>query len=168
MNRRARQPEDRFVSATDIASLFHCEQKVVLDRRYGETVTEQQEAARTRGHREHVAADRRARMQHNRRPRPAAKSPCFIASHVYGPTDPRTNQLRAFRDQVLRRHGLGRTLTALYYRHSPAVVRRLEDRPTVTWMVRLGIDVIRFTLTPWIGERHDQDQRQPVRPESSG
>jgi len=156
--------DDRFVSATDIASLFHCEQKVMLDRRLGETVTREQLLARTRGRLEHEIVDGRARAQHNKHEPAPSRGPCFIATHVYGGADPRTDQLRSFRDQVLKRHPLGRAGVALYYRHSPAVVRRLEGNPTATWMVARLIDVVRLTLTPWIGGTHDRLHRQPVRP----
>lgn len=144
MSRRNRG-RDRYVSATDIASLAFCEQKVVLTRQHGDKATPEQQQARERGLKHHQQHDATVRRHHNQAPtqRP---SPCFIASHVYGPIDARTQELRAFRDHVLRRSAAGRWAVAVYYRFSPAVVRWLQRRPWATAAIRLAVDSLRLLV----------------------
>lgn len=155
----------RVVSATEIASLFYCEQKLVLDIRKGELVTPEQEAARARGDQLHHQAHQAATQLHNRRPSPDRKGPCFVATLVYGCDDPRTNEFRRFRDRCLRRTHVGRLAIATYYRLSPAVVARLQQHPTAIRMIKVCLDALRFTLTPWTGESRNDVPDQSLRPE---
>lgn len=135
--------EDRFVSATDIASLAYCEQRIVLASRHGNLTTPEQRQAQARGVEHHERHDAVVRQYHNESPAPR-QSPCFIASHVYGLTDERTNELRRFRDEVLLQSAGGRALVSLYYHRSPSVVRWLERRPNATAVVRTIVDLVRI------------------------
>lgn len=150
MSRPADSDRDPFVSATEIAALFFCENKIVLDRRLGETVTERQAKARSRGVAEHERADQAGRQLHNQ-PETGPKGPCFIATHVYGSNDPRTNQLRCFRDQSLKQSAPGRLAVLVYYRYSPLLVIWLQGRPLATRTARFLVDLVRILVAPRIG-----------------
>lgn len=160
MKTPARQEEDRFVSATEIASMFYCEQKIVLDLKHGETVTQEQAKARVRGTRVHKEVDRVARKEHNKKSSGDGRSDyCFVATHVYGYHDPRTDELRRFRDRVMMGHPAGASLVRMYYRWSPAVVRWMEGKTVATAVSRVAIDIIRSAVSPWTGERHGRKER---------
>jgi hypothetical protein len=45
--------------------------------------------------------------------------------------------LRSLRDEVLRRHTMGRALTRLYYRMSPGMAHLLEQHAWAAAMMRL-------------------------------
>lgn len=146
------------ISATDLASLGYCETKAVLDRRMGECVTPRQAQARTRGLAEHSRFDAEARAHHNA---PARDQRCFIASHVYGASDPRTNALRAWRDRARDKLAIWRCVFATYYRVSPHLVVFLNRCPWATPAVRGLVDL-------WRGLVADEDhheQRDPSHPE---
>lgn len=50
---------------------------------------------------------------------------CYIATAVYGSKDcPQVVALRRFRDRKLMQNAFGRAFVRLYYRFSPALVRR--------------------------------------------
>lgn len=146
----------RRVSATQLAAMGTCEVRMLLDARHGEVVGPEQQASRQEGIREHQRFDQLAREAHNAGRKPRV-GPCFVATAVYGGADPRTNQLRRFRDRVLRRHRLGRLLVVLYYRASPAVAQWLQGKPGATWMVRRTLDGIRAVLIPWTGEDNGRE-----------
>jgi len=133
------------VSASEIANLFHCEQKIVLDRRYGERHTREQVQAQRHGIAVHDAVDRQARAQHNQ---PPSKPGCFVATHVYGDDDPRTWELRRFRDRALMPSAVGRWLVRWYYRHSPHWVLWLDRRPHWAAPVRRVLDAVRWLTIP--------------------
>jgi len=157
LHRKPRFGGKRLVSASEIASLFHCEQKIVLERQHGERHTPEQVQAQRHGIRVHDAIDRQARAVHNA-PRP--RTGCFIASHVYGADDPRTWELRRFRDRALMPSALGRWLVRQYYRHSPAWVNWLNHHPRLTIPVRCGLDALRWLQELTDGHRcHDGRDR---------
>jgi len=135
----------RLVSASEIANLFHCEQKIVLDRRHGERHTREQVQAQRHGIEVHDAVDRQARAQHNQ---PQHKPGCFVATHVYGDDDPRTWQLRRFRDRALMPSAFGRWLVRRYYRYSPQWVAWLDRRPHLAAPVRRVLDAVRWLTSP--------------------
>jgi cold shock CspA family protein len=68
---------------------------------------------------------------------------CFIATAVYGDSDaPEVMTLRRFRDQVLIPNVLGQALVRSYYRLSPPIADWLRLHPTMTRVVRSGLDRI--------------------------
>lgn len=71
------------------------------------------------------------------RAQPARQSGCFIATAAFGtPCASEVVRLRLFRDDLLTRFLVGRALTRLYYRVSPALARQLEGRPRARAFVR--------------------------------
>ncbi len=152
----------RRLAATQLAALGTCEIQVLLNARHGEAVTPAQAIARAEGVKEHERFDRVVRAQHNEGRKVRRPGPCWVASVAYGPQDPRTDQLRRFRDRVLRRHAWGRAMVAMYYRSAPPVAEWLERHAGATWMVRRGLDGIRFLIAPWTGENDEREH--PERP----
>ncbi len=68
---------------------------------------------------------------------------CFIATVAYGhPEAPEVEQLRAFRDEVLRRYVAGRAFIAVYARVGPWLARCIAPSP------RLRAAIRRWILTP--------------------
>ncbi|MBI4004352.1 MAG: S8 family serine peptidase, partial [Candidatus Omnitrophica bacterium] len=65
---------------------------------------------------------------------------CFIATAAYGsPLAPELDVLRAYRDGVLARSALGRTLVSSYYRLAPPVAQFIEDKPWLRALVRKAL-----------------------------
>jgi hypothetical protein len=58
------------------------------------------------------------------------QSGCFVATVVFGdPRAPEVEQLRLFRERVLRRSAPGRALINLYWRIGPVLAARLAGKP---------------------------------------
>lgn len=76
--------------------------------------------------------------------RKGKRGACFIATACYGSYDCRqVQELRSFRDEVLRKSHAGRILVYWYYRLSPAVADRLSNGPErLRRMVRNCLDAI--------------------------
>lgn len=127
------------IAASELAKLGYCETKAVLEARNGEVVTLSQAKARERGRAEHARFDTLASAHHNA----GGDRRCFIASHVYGHDDPRTDELRAWRDDLLAKLRICVLPVRIYYLASPAVVRFLQRHPWATPWVRAGIDLVR-------------------------
>lgn len=157
MANRPQRRNPRRLAATQIAAMGTCEVRMLLDARHGEAVTPAQAVAREEGLKEHARFDQVVREAHNKGRTGAKPGPCFIASVAYGPEDARTDQLRRFRDQVLRRHRWGRRFVVVYYRYSPAVAMWLQERDGATRMVRCVLDGIRMMLAPWTGENDGRE-----------
>ena len=72
---------------------------------------------------------------------PKAKA-CYIATMVYEDYDhPQVKALRNFRDEVLYRTPLGQSFIAFYYRHSPSLVKRLQNHKIVNRIIRHSLDL---------------------------
>jgi hypothetical protein len=70
----------------------------------------------------------------------SADSPCFIATAAYGsPYGNYIDLLRAFRDEYLMTHPIGKKWVALYYRYSPPMAGFIADHPKMRKGVRLII-----------------------------
>ena len=68
---------------------------------------------------------------------PADKRGCFIATACCGsPDDPRVQELRRFRDEVLEAHAVGRALGGAYLRLSPPLAAWLRSRPWARVLTR--------------------------------
>ncbi len=73
----------------------------------------------------------------------ASDSACYIATMAYGhPYHPGVVALRAYRDQTLRHSLPGRWFISFYYAYSPALVRRLQNRPRINWAIRWVLDYV--------------------------
>ena len=71
---------------------------------------------------------------------------CFIASHLYGVDDPKTNQLRRFRNKYLVPYRMGRILVKSYYYLSPLVIRLAKQIPIVDRCLLVIVDHVRSYL----------------------
>ncbi len=119
--RSRRSKTERAVSATQLAEMGYCEQRMLLAHRLGERTTLAQRQARARGNEAHLRYLAQGLAANDRR--------CFIASCVFGPDALETQQLRGYRDAVLLPRWWGRCLLAVYYRTAPCVCRLLERWP---------------------------------------
>lgn len=72
---------------------------------------------------------------------------CFVASAVYGLDDPRTEELRRFRDTQLQPSKFGRAAVRLYYRLSPALVLVLDWCPVLRRLARAALDLVRSRIS---------------------
>lgn len=142
---RRRPNSSKYVSASQLAALGYCETKFVLDGKHGERVTKEQQAARNRGNHYHEQFHERAVKSHNARP-DHRTGPCFIATAVYGSQDPRTNELRRFRDLVLQPSPWGRGLIKTYYTISPPIAAWIGRHPAAVVVVRKSLDLFRSTI----------------------
>ena len=78
----------------------------------------------------------------------AKKKPkCFIATEAFeAPMAPEVLQLRAFRDQFLKSHRIGRSFVRLYYKKSPRIASFLHENPVLKAPVRLVLRLFIHTL----------------------
>lgn len=117
-----------WVSASDIGRAAFCPK--YLEHKYGGAeVDESAVMARARGEVEHDKFNEQIKSQ-------TSDSRCFIASHVYGIQDPRTEQLRQFRDGVLMPNTLGRVFVRVYYALSPSFVALCRRNSTMDSVAR--------------------------------
>jgi len=71
------------------------------------------------------------------------KGLCFIATSAFGSEeDPTVQTLRAFRDQKLRKHPLGRTFISTYNAVSPPIARWMDKNPQVKPIVKKVLEHI--------------------------
>lgn len=145
MKNTRRSVRNDYVSASQLAAMGFCEAKIVLEAKHGEKVTTEQQVARDRGNRLHAQFHERAVQNHNSLPRHRT-GPCFIATAVYGDQDPRTNELRCFRDQVLQRSPWGRSLISIYYTVSPPIAAWLTKRHWAKCLTQYLLDTIRHII----------------------
>ena len=64
---------------------------------------------------------------------------CFVATACFGNADPRTNTLRAWRDETLKKSSAGRRFVAWYYRNGPTLARFLGSHPVSRELTRAGL-----------------------------
>lgn len=138
MGRKIR-PSHSTVSATELAEMGYCEQRVLLTHLMGERTTAEQQQARQRGVRAHDIYYVQGKAA-------ASDGRCFVASCVFGRDASETQILRVVRDQVLRRHGWGRALVCVYYAVAPAVCKVLVRSPAMTSIMRC---VLRQVVRIW-------------------
>ena len=122
--RRSRE----FTSATDLAQMGVCEQRIRLTSKLGRRQSVGQQRAADRGTARHLDFHRDAVA---RQPGVSTSEPvdkrCFIACAVFGEA-PETEALRRFRDKVLMKSRSGRAFVAFYYKWSPALASFLQTR----------------------------------------
>ena len=130
--------QSNWVSASDAGRDAYCPH--YLELKYsGAQVSAKAQAARARGDAAHAQfnADITA---------PKRDSRCFIATQVYGLHDPRTDQLRLWRDEVLMPSRTGRLFVRLYYATSPALVLLCRRLSIVDRLARWCLDRLRRSL----------------------
>lgn len=121
------------ISAGDLAEMGLCEQKIRLRQSLGSRqVCRPREVARREGVVDHVAMHTAAKQE--------SKSPCFIATSIYGIDAAETDFLRGFRDAHLMRHWWGKRLVIIYYRVSPFLVVIMERHPVARNYVKQQLD----------------------------
>ena len=130
-----------WVSASDVGRAKFCPK--YLELKYsGAVVSEAAEKARVRGDAAHEQFNAEIKNTDNR---------CFIASHLYGINDPRTEMLRQFRDRVLMPNILGRFWVNVYYRVSPWAVKLCRANSKVD---SLAGKVVGWVVKQLEGDRH--------------
>jgi hypothetical protein len=75
-------------------------------------------------------------------PAQAGDGRCFVATALWGPTDPRTQALREWRDFWLLKRGWGRAVTRLYYWLSPQLVDVMATMPRLRAAVSSGLSAV--------------------------
>jgi len=65
---------------------------------------------------------------------------CYVASHLYGVDDTRTQTLRDFRDMHMTNNLPGKTFIYLYYYFSPLLVSCVKALPALGSCVRFVVD----------------------------
>jgi hypothetical protein len=141
------RPAKGSISATELAKLGLCEKRLYLDSIYGRgRDTAEQKEAKARGNDVHEAS-RLAALATPASPRAARDTRCFIASAVYGPHAIKTDQLRAWRDDVLMRSEPGRLFVRVYYAVSPPIARALLRWPAAAGLVRQLLDRVVAVVT---------------------
>lgn len=147
MKRRRRYRKSDHIPATQIAALGFCETKLVLQDQHGDRVTKTQAAARVEGQVAHEAFDKAVVAKHNQGSTVARDRRCFVATAIYGVNDPRTEDLRRFRDTRLMTTSTGRALARIYYTASPLLVRVMRLCPILKYPVRHLLDWVRKHTT---------------------
>lgn len=121
------------ISAGELAEMGLCEKKIRLQQLLGpRQVCKQRKAARREGVVEHAATHSASKNE--------SKSPCFIATTIYGIDAAQTDFLRDFRDTKLIPHWWGKRLVTIYYGVSPLIVIIIERHPAVRRHVKQQLD----------------------------
>jgi len=156
----------RRVRATDLAQMGFCEQACLLKETLGDVDTRESADAKRRGNAEHERFHVQVSAHHNQSRKEAGASDrrCFIASAVYGVDDPRTEQLRRFRDGALATSRAGRLLVTLYYRVSPSIADTLCRFPRLRPIAGRVLDIIRRRIAPSYSKDADHDHQPPEHP----
>lgn len=121
-----------WVPASKAGRAAYCPHSLELDRA-GAKVSAVAQKARIRGDAEHDTLNRIAAAQDKR---------CFVACHLYGVDDHRTQLLREYRDEVLVQNNLGRFAVSVYYRLSPFAVVAAKVFPFVNRALLFLVDSI--------------------------
>lgn len=80
---------------------------------------------------------------------PPPPKKCFVATALFGPLSPEVAALRAFRDERLLQHALGRALVENYYRQGPKLAALMLRFPILNSAMRMSIRAgIRFLGPP--------------------
>lgn len=119
-----------YTSVSEIVSGVYCENKMVLDIRYGKRQTRRVARLAKDGDRRHKEFENQGRrkMKQDRR--------CYIATAIYGPDAAETQFLRDWRDRVLNPTVAGRLSVKTYYLLSPRLVAISARFPLIVWVAR--------------------------------
>lgn len=142
----------RKVTASQLAELSFCEMKVRLCALHGDRDTPVSRKLRADGTKEHERFHREVLAHHNKtvyeKNRIARDRRCFIATAVYGSDDPRTEELRNFRDDRLVKAVWGRWLVSVYYAVSPPLAYLLTLAPWLRPSAMRMLDHVRRRIAP--------------------
>jgi hypothetical protein len=129
----------RHITATDLAECCVCEQRVLFDHVRGKRRTAQRRQQMLAGEAAHAALHREALRD---LPSRAGDGRCFVASALWGPTDPRTQALRAWRNRWLLKRWWGPSMVGLYYAISPWLVGLMRRTPRLRASVEAGLSAV--------------------------
>jgi len=151
------------VTSSQLAEMGFCEMKARLRAQYGDRDTRESAQLRAAGKQEHERFHEQVTAEHNAGLPPGMTDKrCFVASAVYGPDDWRTDQLRVFRDRVLKRSWLGRAAISVYYAVSPGLAGMATRSPYLKSLFVFTLDHIRYLVVPEHGKEaggHDDEGR---------
>jgi len=136
----------RRVTATDLAECCVCEQRVLFDMDRGKLRTPERRRAMEAGEAAHAALHRAALQELHEC---SVDSRCFVASALWGPTDPRTEALRAWRDRWLLHRWWGPSIVKLYYAASPTLVGLMRGIPLCREAMRAGLSAVARWVGSW-------------------
>ncbi|WNL48419.1 CFI-box-CTERM domain-containing protein (plasmid) [Dyella sp. BiH032] len=143
---KPRSPEaGEYLAATKLASMAFCEVRLLKERELGVRETAEQADAKRGGDHEHARFHAVVSQSHNSQPQ-GRDTRCFIASAVYGVSDPRTDELRAWRDSTLLPSTFGRVCVRTYHAISPFVASALDRWPLLKPPVSRVLDWVRQGL----------------------
>jgi hypothetical protein len=129
----------RHITATELAECCVCEQRVLFDRTRGKRRTAQSRQRMWAGEAAHSALHQEALRE---TPAQARDARCFVASALWGPVDPRTEALRAWRDRWLLKRWWGPSTVGLYYALSPWLVHVMCSAPRLRTSIEVGLSGI--------------------------
>ncbi len=91
----------------------------------------------------------RTAQSYKRSMRPPSKEGCFIVTAAFfTPLATEVKQLRAFRDQTLCRHAVGRDIMRFYYQVSPPIAEQVRMHPGLARCIRVLVRVfLRLTAS---------------------
>lgn len=151
--------EQDYLPATALASLGFCEVKILNEGRYGRQSTAEQAESAKAGIQEHDRFHQVVSELHNQ-PKPPQDRRCFIATAMWGADDPRTQQLRDWRDRVLLTHRFGRCAAGVYYAINPSLVRLIERWPGLRGPAGRTLEWVRRWL---VGRESGRESQWPSR-----
>ncbi|MFT6904805.1 MAG: hypothetical protein ACJAS1_001459 [Oleiphilaceae bacterium] len=122
-----------WISASNVGRANYCPHALERDLK-GSKISEESKRARMRGNTKHDSLNKIIIQQASTDKR------CYIATHLYGIDDHRTQQLRRFRDTTLTQSSSGRLFIKIYYFLSPYIVKASEKAPWIDKLLRPLID----------------------------
>ena len=126
---RPNKSPSNWVSASDVGRAEFCAH--YLQHKYADTpVDEAAKARREYGNAGHDQLNIQASKDKR----------CFIASYLYGSSDPRTENLRVWRDTTLTNKIYGPSLVKLYYLASPTLVWICQKNKWINAITQRSID----------------------------
>jgi len=119
---------NNWVSASDAGRASYCPHYLELKHKGAKPSSES------------IVAWEKGEEAHEQLNRDANDRRCYIASHLYGIDDPRTDLLRNFRDSCLLKYFLGRAFISIYYLASPSLVSMSRRIMLLDVMLRGMVD----------------------------
>ena len=129
MNKPNKQSD--WVSASDVGLVAKDPKRLEAKYRGKEKISESRKKALKFGDRKHEEFNRTIKSSDSR---------CYIASHLYGVEDPKTEMLRQYRDRVMLPKWYGRLFVNLYYKFSPGLVKLSRRISVVDLIFRIFVN----------------------------